>query len=528
MLLLRFFIVIISLISTSYSFNYAAFEKYLIKASGDWHAAGFAVAIVEDGKISKIITIGDKSILTAKKITEDTVFPIASLSKAFSALLLMKLEEDGHLKSDDPVIKYFPDFRMASDAATQGMTLAKLFQHRSGLPGFSYDTLVETGWSEQEIFAVLNQVYPIHPFDEDFDYQNIFPGLFGWVVEKITGESLNTVFKREIFNPIGMQSASLGEFGVTESDGWIKRTWARLKIMFNRPVDQHYTNPTDGTPEIIKKGNPAIYTFPTSRGINASIKDMAKWLQFWINDGVTQNGMRIVSPDQFLKLQQKLTHVGAPQGGRLFPKDRVSDIYYGMGWYIHNYASLTRVISHMGGMTGVRSIVTYVPEKKIGMIILSNLGGMRVNLMPEAVRSKFLDLVAEVSEDRDWSKELKTDFDDYNAKQLEMRKAYRLKNPASARSLQNYVGVYENKLYGAIEVALEGHHLVLKYRKLKVKLTHWNGDNFIFKAEEFTRSYSATDFADITFGGDPRQGQTDLCVVSVLREGTNPQFKRKK
>jgi CubicO group peptidase (beta-lactamase class C family) len=513
------------LISASYSFNYSAFEAYLHKASADWKPAGVAVAIVEDGKITYITAFGWKSSITQKPLTEDTVFPIASLSKAFSALLMLKMEAEGKLNLDDPVLKYLPNFQLASDQATKGMTVAKLFQHRSGLRGFAYDTLVETGWSEQEIFAVLDQVYPTHPFDEHFNYQNIFPGLFGWVAEKITGEPLNTLFKREIFDPLEMNSASLGEFGVTSSDGWFKRTWARIKSMFNNPSYQHYTN-DKGYAEVIKNGNPAIYRFPTSRGINANIKDMAKWLQFWVNDGVTSTGKRIVSPDQLSKMLQKLSYVGSPQGGRLFPKDRVTDIYYGMGWYIHDYASLDRVLSHMGGMTGTRSIISYVPGKKIGLVLLSNLGGMRVNLMPEAIRSKFLDLVAGIDDKRDWSAELKADLYGSFEKMKEVRAAYRIKNPVSARPLQDYVGIYENKLYGQITIVLEESNLVLKYRDLRAKLTHWNGDNFSFKANEFTPSYSASDYADIIFGGDPKQ--PDLCVVSVLHEGTNPQFKRQK
>ncbi|MBW8309525.1 MAG: serine hydrolase [Candidatus Paracaedibacteraceae bacterium] len=513
------------LISAAYSFNYSAFEAYLHKASSDWQPAGVAVAIVEDGKITYMNAFGWRSSLTQKPLTEETVFPIASLSKAFSALLMLKMEEDGKLSINDPVIKYLPDFKLASDEATKGMTIAKLFQHRSGLRGFAYDTLVETGWSEQEIFAVLNQVYPTHPFDEQFDYQNIFPGLFGWIAEKITGDSLNTLFKREIFEPLGMNSASLGEFGVTQSDGWFKRLGARLKSMVGNQSDQHYTN-DKGYAEVIKNGNPAIYRFPTSRGINANIKDMAKWLQFWLNEGVTPHGKRLVSPERLSKMLQKLSHVGAPQGGRLFPKERVTDIYYGMGWYIHNYATLERVISHMGGMTGTRSIITYVPGKKIGMVLLSNLGGMRVNLMPEAIRSKFLDLVAGIDDNREWSAELKADLYGSLEKIKEARTTYRIKNPVAARPLQDYVGIYENKLYGQLEVALENAKLILKYRDLKSILTHWNGDNFSFKANEFTRSYSATDYADITFGGDANQ--PDVCAISLLYEGINPLFKRKK
>lgn len=526
MLKVRVLSFILAFMTSCYGFNFDELDAYIIKAKGDWNPPGVAIAIIEDGKISHIKTYGMKSAVTGKSLTQDTVFPIASLTKAFSALLMLKLEEDGKLKLDDPVLKYLPDFKMASEAATHGMTIEKLFQHRSGLPGFAFDTLVETGWSEHEIYTKLDQINPVSTFDETFAYQNVFPGLFGRVSEKVTGEPLNTTFRREIFEPLGMHSASLGAYGSTPSDSFFKRQWARVKARFGNWTDQHFSR-FNGNPEAIHGGNPALYCFPTSRGVNATIKDMASWLQFWMNEGQTVKGGRIVSPENLTKMISKLTHVGAPQGGRLFPKDRVSDIYYGMGWYVHNYTNLDKVISHMGGMTGVRSIIAYVPGKKVGMVLLSNLGGMRVNLMPEAIRSKFLDMVAGINDDRDWSSELRADLIGSHERMAQSRKSSRFKDPVSARPLSDYVGVYENKFYGQVEVVLEGTKLVLRYRKLRASLKHWNGDNFSFFANDFSRSYSVTDFADMVFGGSLHQKNTSICIVNLLYEGANAQFKKK-
>lgn len=509
-------------------FDYKKFTDYATKTVSEWGLAGLAFAIVEDGKITVIHPLGQKSVETQKPLTENSVFPIASLSKAFASLLMLKLEEEGKININTPVVEILPDFKLASDDATKGFTIAKLFQHRSGLPSFAYDTLVETGWSESEIYNVLDQVTPVTPFDEKFDYQNVFPGLFGWIAEKVTNKTLNELFSQEIFTPLGMASASIGEDGTTSSDSTIRGLWQKLKIKFSDRVDQHYLLPSFKS-HTIKGGNPAIYRFPTSRGVNASITDMAKWLQFWLNGGTTQSGSRLVSEAGLAKLQEKLTHVGAPQGGRLFPKGRVTDIYYGMGWYIHDYGNIKRVLAHMGGMTGTRSLIAYVPEKKIGLVILSNVGGMRVNLAPEALRSKFLDIVADIDDDRDWSLELKKELIESRDRQAEQRKQYRIKNPQPARALETYVGTYENPLYGQIEVRLESGRLVLNYRKLSVSLTHWNGDNFNFTPSEFTKSYSVTDTAmsDIIFGA-PSSGKMDLCILSALYEGKDTRFKRVK
>ena len=151
-------------------FDYKKFTDYAIETTSKWGLAGLAFAIVEDGKITVIHPIGQKSVETQKPLTENSVFPIASLSKAFASLLMLKLEEEGKININTPVTEILPDFKLASDDATKGFTIAKLFQHRSGLPSFAYDTLVETGWSESEIYNVLDQVNPVTPFDEKFDY----------------------------------------------------------------------------------------------------------------------------------------------------------------------------------------------------------------------------------------------------------------------------------------------------------------------------------------------------------------------
>jgi hypothetical protein len=291
-------------------------------------------------------------------------------------------------------------------------------------------------------------------------------------------------------------------------------------------VDQHYLWPRLSISRYQWR-QPSHLPFPTSRGINASITDMAKWLQFWMNNGITAFGSRLISDTGLTKLQTKLTHVGAPQGGRLFPKDRVTDIHYGMGWYIHDYSNIKQVIAHMGGMTGTRSLIAFVPEKKIGLVVLSNVGGMRVNLAPEALRSKFLDMVADISEDRDWSLELKKELVDSRNRHDEQRKEYRLKNPQPAHNLDAYVGVYENSLYGKVEIRLESGRLILTYRKLSTSLKHWNGDNFTFIPSDFTKSYSVTDTAmsDIVFGA-LNQGKMGVCILSALYEGKDTRFKR--
>lgn len=163
------------------------------------------------------------------------------------------------------------------------------------------------------------------------------------------------------------------------------------------------------------------------------------------------------------------------------------------------------------------------------MVILCNVGGMRVNLLPEALRSKFLDMLLELEPDRDWSQELLKEMNGFRDQRLQIRTEDRRKNPLPAHDLDSYVGDYTNKLYGKLQVTKEGEaghqKLVVHYRKLSAPLTHWNGDNFTFDPSTFSPSYSITDFAEITFGHD-HTGKANVLVISLLHEGENSLFMR--
>lgn len=500
--------------------NFQEFEQYIVQAMDQWHTPGAAVIVVKGDKVVYVKAFGVKAVGEKEVVTPETIFPIVSLSKPLTSALVAILVEQGKLKWDDHVVDYLPDFQLADEEVTKAFTIRDLLSHRSGLPGFAADSLFDSGWENEEVYKVLKLIPLKHKFRDNFDYQNVFPGIAGKVIEKVTGMSLSQAYTTYLFAPLAMKQTNIGKNGVTANDGWWTRLKAKIKGYFSNTVKQHHQIGDNAV--IIPDGNPSVYTLESSRGINTSIQDMGRWLIFQINAGAGQD-QQLLAPASFTEMRTPHVNVGPPQGGRQFPVDRVPDIDYGLGWFIHTYDRL-KMITHMGGLAGVRSLIAIAPDEKVGIVVLTNLGGMRVSFMPEAIRSKFFDMYLKLADQRDWSTEIKQEFDKSRLKNVKERVAYRLSQPASAQDLKRYVGSFENELYGRIGITLENNHLVLNYRQAKVKLEHWNGDIFSFVPYEFSRSYSGLDYGVVQFVFD-RSGKISDVSVNLLYEGTDPSFK---
>src|SRR5262249_49405339 len=137
---------------------------------------------------------------------------------------------------------------------------------------------------------------------------------------------------------------------------------AFLKGFFHKSeLQSTFHDRFQGKTRYLPKGNPAIFTFPVSSGMISTGYDMGQWLIFQLNKAKV-DGKTIVSE---VNLNQMRTpHVtNIPLGsGRHFPINRTTHVDYGMGWFIHDYAGVFPILSHMGGMAGTRAVILIIPE----------------------------------------------------------------------------------------------------------------------------------------------------------------------
>lgn len=512
------------------------FEAYVQRSMEEWGIPGVAIAVVKDGKVIYLKGFGVRKIGEADKVDEHTVFPLASLTKNFTTTLMAQLVDEGKIKWDDKVIQYLPDFAVSNPQTTQQFTLRDLVSHRSGLTGFSGDTFWHLGFGQKEIMKVLNFLPIVAPFRQEYGYQNHLVGIAGLVIEKVTGQTFSQLMQERFFDPLNMKDSSVGLESILSKispSGWK----AFIKTLFskNEKANIAILHDLDGNGKIRSTDfDSTMYTFPASTGINSSVSDMAQWMIFQLNRAKV-NGKEFISSENFEQLFTPYVESKERKVDLQFPSKRINKVQYGMGWFLYDYGlgdKRVNVVGHMAGMLGTRGLWALVPSENLGIIILSNLGGMRVSLFPEGIRSKFLDLYLDLAngkpdENIDWGANILNSRQSYRATRLKNDKVKKLHNLKPAASLETYAGEYENSLYGKVTVTTKNNQLFLSYKNKKnIVLTHWNGDEFNFDSAFLAPSFSSYyDQGTIEFGSIKNK-KTDLLVISVMYEGQDTLFKR--
>jgi CubicO group peptidase (beta-lactamase class C family) len=491
-------------------------EQFIERALKEWEAPGLAIAIVKDGKIVYEKGFGTLSVDSSEPITTDTVFQIASLTKTFLATLIGQLVDEGKLNFDDPVRKFLPDFFLISEDVSAKFTIRDLISHRSGLPAFSGDTFIHLGFSQEQIIKAMGKIPPKYPMRSHYGYQNQLFGIAGLIVEKVTGKSINTLFREYIFMPLDMRNTSAGLEGIVEKD-WIKSTFNLLNGSKTPSVAKpHHIL---GGKTYVMPFNPEVYTFTGSTGVNATIHDMAQWVMFQLNRGKV-NGKPLISEKSFAALREPQIEVYTKSDQLQFPQERIRNIHYCMGWFTYEYGEgdhAVQVESHMGGLSGTRGLMVILPKENMGFVILSNFGSMTVSMLPEAIRDKFLGLYLGLK-DQNWSTRNLDIMKDIRKKNADFKLQQKLTQPSPPQNLSFYEGVYESTVYGRVTIARVGQKLMLQYGEKKIPLSHWNRDEFSFLSNQLSPHYGDTNPGYIEFGGNSAK-KAMLCAITVLYEG---------
>src|SRR5947209_2977152 len=171
----------------------------------DWGVSAAALAIAHGGEIVLCKGYGKRSLEDDLPATERTLFPIASTTKAFTAMAVAMLVDQGVLDWDTPVREYIPWFRLCDDFATERMTPRDLLSHRSGLPRHDFVRL-GTEATREELVRRLRHLAPAQDFRTVYQYQNLMYMTAGYLVEQVSGMSWEQFVQTRIFDRLGMVS----------------------------------------------------------------------------------------------------------------------------------------------------------------------------------------------------------------------------------------------------------------------------------------------------------------------------------
>src|SRR6266496_4803453 len=355
-------------------------DDYAAKAGTEWKVPGFAIAIVKDDKVVFAKGYGVRQQGKLEPVDKDTLFAIASNSKAFTSAALATLVDEGKLKWDDPVTKYLPWFQLYDPWVTREMTVRDLLCHRSGLGTFGGDLLwYESAYSRDEIIRRIRFFKPSSSFRSRYGYQNIMFLTAGQIIPVITAKSWDDYVQEKFFVPLGMT-----------------RTTTSYKQLLVTPNIATPHNEFQGEIRVIHYDN--VENAGGAAAINSSVADMAQWLRLQLGRG-TYESKKIFTAERSREMWTPNTIVGgvSEQGEKFNPTTHFN--LYGLGWALSDYQG-RKLVSHGGGLDGMISRVAMMPEENLGVVILTN----SESPLPTILSNKIFDVFLGVPK-RDWSAE---------------------------------------------------------------------------------------------------------------------------
>lgn len=447
-------------------------DTALSKLLKDWHAAGFAVAVVEKDKVIYSKGFGYSNYEQKKAVTPNTLFAIGSCTKAFTASLLGILEKEGKLSLSKQVTDYLPALRFYNNEMNNGITALDMMSHRTGLPRHDLSWYLFTTKSRDSLVQRMRYLEPTATLRERWQYNNFMYLLQGVLAEKLTGKSWEQNLRERIFTPLGMVRSN---FSVTEmakdSDAAIGYGVKNDSII--KKLD--YFN---------------LDAMGPAGSINSSVAEMANWVVTWINDG-TFNGKEILPATYSKNAISSHMPTGGGYPGQVNPDIHFSN--YGLGWSLSSYRGHYRV-DHGGNIDGFTANTAFFPSDSIGIVVLANQGG---SLIPTLARNIIADRLLKLKY-INWSGDRKKEIEKSKAeiKKTEgTEQSNRVKDTKPSHDLAAYVGNFNHPGYGDVAVYRRNDSLFAKPGKDSFWLRHYHYDVFELKG------FDKEDGIDTTAGG---------------------------
>jgi len=475
-------------------------DSLMEKSMKEFNVVGASIAVIENGKIVLEKGYGIKSLITKEPVNQFTNFQIASNSKAFTTAALSILVDEGKIKWDDKVTKYIPEFKMYDNYVTENFIIEDLLCHRSGL-GMGAGDLMEfpagSDFGINDVLTNLQHFKPVSPFRTKWDYDNQLYFVAGELIKRVSGMSWEDFIQTRIFQPLQMTNSY-------PANSYIKD--------FSNIATPHIVN-------LKEKTTIPLYDFGSKMNgaagsIFSNVNDMAKWVQLQLNGGKygEKSDKTLFTKDR----QNEMWKIHTVMDSHFEERYKTHFSGYGLGFDLSDMNG-SFVVEHTGGLDGMLSIVRMIPDKKFGIIVLTNTqdGGIYLDY---AVANILTDYILNVPKE-DWISKYSARFKnrlkegdaitDKVWKTVADNKNVKIKN-------EDYIGIYEDKWFGKCEVLMKDNQLWFKsYRSPKL-----NGPMKFYKANTFAiqweyRGFDADAFAIFTLDEEGK-------AQSIKMKGISP------
>jgi CubicO group peptidase (beta-lactamase class C family) len=291
---------------------------------------GLSLAVVREGRVVLSRGFGLANIEHEVPVTPQTIFQSGSVGKQFTATLVMMLVEEGRVKLEDPITKYFP----SAPAGWSAITIRHLLTHTAGTTDYPDDFDFRRDYTEDELLDRAFTIPLAFQPGEKWSYSNLGYVLLGIMIHRITGQFYGDLLQERIFKPLGMHSARI----ITEAD-IVPHRAAGYRLVNGQIKNQEWVSPSVNT-----TADGSLYL---------SAEDMTRW------DAA-------LDTEQLLK-RSSLAQMWTPvtlKGGGHHP--------YGFGWSLGEVKGHP-IIEHGGSWQGFKSYIARYPDQRLAVIIFANL-----------------------------------------------------------------------------------------------------------------------------------------------------------
>jgi len=407
-------------------------DIYIQREMKKWKVPGLAVAVVKDGKVIVSKGYGTRDLAKPEeKVDENTLFQIASNSKAFTATSVALLAYEKRLSLEDKVSRWMPDFKLKDPLATADIRIRDLLCHRLGFETFQSDLFNWGGTpTRKEIIANLQNVDAVYGFRSHYGYCNAGFLTAGEIIPLVTDTTWDDFLKYNLFQPLKMNHTST--------------TWNGIHSDKNACL-----------PYTLVDGNLVLMPFVNvdnlgpAASINSSVNDLSHWLLMQLDSG-RYEGKRVI-PFAVLQTTRTSNMVVHDQNNPYFPSKHFQT--YGLGWFLDDYNG-KKIISHDGGANGFVTTTCVIPELNLGIVVLTNTDA---NGLYGAIRQQIIDAYMNLPY-RNYSEYYRKRMSRSQQQEDDAVKKERLtvaQKNLPELDLKYYSGKYHNAVYGDIVIRNE-------------------------------------------------------------------------
>jgi CubicO group peptidase (beta-lactamase class C family) len=313
------------------------------------HIPGLALLVSRGGKIVQAQGFGLANVELQVPVKPETVFQSGSVGKQFTATAVMMLVEEGKVRLDDPLTKYFPD----APASWKEVTVRELLSHTAGFGDYPEKFNFRKDWTEDQELKLVESIPLAYPPGTKWDYSNLGYLTLGILIHRVTGEFYGDFLQQRIFHPLDMQTTRI----ISEAD-IIPNRAAGYRLVKGELKNQEWVAPMINT-----TADGSLYF---------SILDLAKW------DAALYT-------EKLLK-RSSLDQMWTPANLKSGQPNKAS---YGFGWAIEERHG-HHVVGHTGAWQGFKSAIARYVNDQLTVVVLANLAEAKPGAIAEHVADMYL------------------------------------------------------------------------------------------------------------------------------------------